>query len=83
MPGTHSITASWAGSSYYNAVTTIATNQKVNKTPVTVTANNRDRAYGAANPVFTPAYSGSLNGDTAGVLTDAPSSWRWPRLYPA
>ena len=38
-----------------------------------VTANNTNRLYGAANPAFTVTYSGFLNGDTAGVLSGAPS----------
>jgi len=44
----------------------------VSKAVLTVTANNASRAYGAANPTFTPTYSGFLNGDTASVLTGAP-----------
>ena len=43
------------------------------KAALTVTANNTNRIYGAANPVFTASYSGFVNGDTTGVLSGAPS----------
>jgi hypothetical protein len=46
---------------------------QVNKAPLTVTANNASRAVGAANPAFTASYSGFVNGDTALVLSGAPS----------
>lgn len=45
----------------------------VNKAQLTVTANNASRVFGAANPGFTPAYSGWKNGDTPAVLSGAPS----------
>jgi MBG domain (YGX type)/Bacterial Ig-like domain (group 3)/FG-GAP-like repeat len=45
----------------------------VNKASLTVTANNASRVYGAANPAFTPTYSGFVNGDTSAVLTGSPS----------
>ena len=38
-----------------------------------VSANNTNRLYGAANPAFTASYSGFVNGDTASVLSGAPS----------
>ena len=40
---------------------------------LTVTANNTNRVYGAANPAFTVAYSGFVNGDGVGVLSGTPS----------
>ncbi|MCC9018825.1 MBG domain-containing protein [Flavobacterium lipolyticum] len=46
----------------------------VGKAPLTVTANNQSRAYGAVNPTLTLSYSGFVNGDTAGSLTTAPSA---------
>ncbi len=33
-------------------------------TPLTITANNSTRAYGAANPAFTGTVTGALNGDS-------------------
>ena len=43
------------------------------KATLTVTANNTNRIYGAANPAFTASYSGFVNGDTTSVLSGAPS----------
>ncbi len=44
----------------------------VNKAALTVTANNTNRIYGAANPVFTATYNGFVNGDTPNVLSGLP-----------
>ncbi len=38
---------------------------------LTVTADNKARTYGAANPTFTASYSGFVNSDTASVLSGA------------
>src|SRR5205807_1216650 len=40
---------------------------------LTVTANNATKVYGQANPPLNASYSGFVNGDTAAVLTGAPS----------
>jgi len=40
-------------------------------TPLRVTADNKSRAYGAANPAFTVSYNGFVNGDTESVLGGA------------
>jgi autotransporter-associated beta strand protein len=40
---------------------------------LTVTANNVSQAYGAATPALTASYSGFVNGDTASVVSGAPS----------
>jgi hypothetical protein len=45
----------------------------VNPATLTVTANNANRAVGAANPTFTASYSGFVNGDTAAVLIGSSS----------
>ena len=45
----------------------------VSKAPLTVTAGNASRAYGAANPGFTAAYSGFVGTDSVAVLSGAPS----------
>ena len=47
----------------------------VRQATLTVSANNTNRIYGAANPVFTAGYSGFVNGDTTSVLSGAPG-WR-------
>ena len=59
------------GVDYTTATTTVPLT--VNKGNLTVTANNASRVYGAANPAFTPSYSGFVNGDTSAVLTGSPS----------
>ncbi len=41
----------------------------VSPATLTVTANNATRAYGAANPTFTAAITGFVNGDSASVVT--------------
>jgi hypothetical protein len=56
----------------YTTVTTTV-NITVSKAVLTVTATNASRVYGAANPAFTPTYSGFVNGDTSAVLTGSPS----------
>ena len=53
--------------SYSNGVLTVA------QAMLTVSANNTNRIYGAANPVFTASYSGFVSGDTTSVLSGAPS----------
>jgi hypothetical protein len=59
------------GVDYTTATATVTLT--VNKANLTVTANNASRVYGAANPTFTPTYSGFVNGDTSAVLTGSPS----------
>jgi hypothetical protein len=40
----------------------------INSVPLTTTANNASRQYGAADPSFTASYSGFVNGDTSAAL---------------
>ncbi|THU31526.1 T9SS type A sorting domain-containing protein [Niastella caeni] len=46
----------------------------VNKADLTVTADNKDRIYGEANPVFTVSYSGFITAENATSLTTAPTA---------
>ncbi len=39
------------------------------KAPLTITADNKTRAYGAANPTLTASYSGFVHGETAAVVS--------------
>ena len=48
-------------------------NLNVTAATLSVTANNTNQSYGAANPVFTATYSGFVNGEDASVLSGAPS----------
>ena len=45
----------------------------VNKAPLTITAVNKDRQYGVANPALTASYVGFVNGDTEAKLTTLPT----------
>ncbi|WKL47487.1 MBG domain-containing protein [Flavobacterium pectinovorum] len=45
----------------------------VNKAPLTITAVNKDRQYGVANPVLTAIYAGFVNGDAEASLTTLPT----------
>ena len=44
----------------------------INPALLGVSANNTNRVYGAANPVFTVSYSGFVNGDGLNVLSGSP-----------
>ena len=72
--GTHAITASYGGdTNNYGAASTSALPQTVNKAPLTITADNKSRAYGTADPPFTWTPSGFVNDDTASALSGAPT----------
>jgi len=45
----------------------------VNRAPLTATANNVSRPYGATNPVLTVSYSGFVNGEGTNVLSGSPA----------
>ncbi len=45
----------------------------VGKAPLTVTADNKSRTYGDANPALTLQISGFVNGETSSVLTTQPT----------
>jgi subtilisin-like proprotein convertase family protein len=66
--GTYAITASGAASSNY---TIVYANGSLNVTPaaLTITADSKSKAYGAANPTLTATYTGFVNGDSAASLT--------------
>ncbi len=46
----------------------------ITKATVTATAENKSRVYNIANPSFTIAYTGFVNGDTSGDLDVTPSA---------
>ena len=71
--GTVTVRAAQVGNANWNAAPNVDQSFTVNPAALAVTANNAGRAYGAANPAFTPSYSGFVNGDNAGVLTGTPS----------
>lgn len=64
---------SGANAGNYTLTSTFATNTaNISAATLTVTANNTNQVYGAANPAFTVTYGGFVNGDTASVLSGAP-----------
>ena len=84
--GNYAVVAAIADSNYQgNASGTL----QVSKAPLTVTASNVSRPYGAANPTFTASYSGFVNGDTSATavsgvtsLTTSATSTSLPGGYP-
>jgi gliding motility-associated-like protein len=69
---TYPITARGAVSNNYS-VSYVAGRLTVNKVPLTITANNVAKLYGAANPSLTANYNGFVNGDTDASLTRQPT----------
>jgi hypothetical protein len=66
--GSHpSITAVYSGDANFNAATSPAITQTVNKTTLTVTGNNKSRAYGAVDPTFDASIGGFVNGESLGT----------------
>jgi hypothetical protein len=66
--GTYPVTPGGLTSGNY-AITFVDGTLTVGKAPLTVTADDRSRQYGDANPAFTYAVSGFRNGDTLGVVS--------------
>jgi gliding motility-associated-like protein len=65
--GTSSITAT-------NGSTAITQLLSVNQAPLTVIADNKSKAYNAANPPLTITYGGFVNGDSNANLTSQPAA---------
>ncbi|MCC9065454.1 MBG domain-containing protein [Flavobacterium piscisymbiosum] len=70
--GTYTITASGAVSDNYD-FTYVNGNLTITKALLTITADDKIKVYGTANPTLTASYSGFVNGDTATNLTTAPT----------
>ncbi len=68
----YAITASGAVDSDY-AISYVAGNLTVTAAPLTITANDQTKVYGAALPTLTASYTGFVNGDTAANLDTAPT----------
>lgn len=62
--GTHSLTAHYGGDTDYPSGLISSLSLSVAGAPLTITANNTARVYGAANPAFTGTVSGAVLGDT-------------------
>jgi arabinogalactan endo-1,4-beta-galactosidase len=67
QPGSYTLTAS------ANGLTSAVANITVAYPALTVTADNKSRSFGSANPTFTYTVTGFLNGDTSSILSGAPA----------
>ena len=72
--GAYTITASGATSSNYD-ITHVNGTLTINPADLVITANNTNKVYGAALPVFTASYSGFVNGDNASEPHHAGDAW--------
>ena len=68
----YTITASGAADADYT-ISYVAGALTVTPAPLTITANNESKVYGAALPTLTASYSGLVNGDTSASLTTVPT----------
>jgi hypothetical protein len=68
----YAITASGAFDSDY-VISYVAGALTVTPAPLTITANNQTKAYGAALPTLTASYTGLVNGDTSASLMTQPT----------
>ena len=66
------ITASGAADSDYSIIY-VAGTMTVTAAPLTITAVNQTKAYGAALPTLTATYTGFVNGDTTASLATQPT----------
>ncbi|HEX4066124.1 MAG TPA: MBG domain-containing protein [Acidobacteriaceae bacterium] len=66
LSGTHtlSVTFAPANTTDYATPAAVTTTATVTPATLTITANNATRVYGTANPAFTGAVSGTINGDS-------------------
>jgi hypothetical protein len=70
--GTAQITATQAGNAIYDSATPVIRTLIVEKAPLTITADDKNRVFGEANPVFTLSYNGFKNSETKSVLDQLP-----------
>ena len=70
--GTYPITLTGTTSNY--AFTFVSGTLTVNKATLTVTAENKTRIYGVANPAFTLTYSGFMNSETPAAIDQMPTA---------
>jgi hypothetical protein len=73
VAGSYQVVANYGGDSKYAEAASSVLTQTVNKAVLTVTADNFTRPYNAPNPTLTATITGFVNGETAAVVTGAPS----------
>lgn len=69
--GTYDITLSGGSADNYSLVT-VNGSLTIGKAKLTATAEDKQRAFGQANPAFTISYSGFVNGDDRSVIDTDP-----------
>jgi hypothetical protein len=67
------ITATQSGNADYTAAMPVTRTITFNKAPLTITAEDKNRPQGQANPEFTLAYNGFKNGENSYVLSVLPT----------
>jgi RHS repeat-associated protein len=72
IPGGYAITAAGAADPDY-AIGYVQGTLTVTPAPLTITADDQSKVYGAALPAFTASYAGFVNGDTPASLTNLPT----------
>jgi hypothetical protein len=70
--GTYAITVSGAADADYS-ISYAAGTLTVTPAPLTITADNQTKLYGAPLPALTASYSGFVNGDASASLTTLPT----------
>ena len=70
--GTVTITASQSGNANYYAAAPVSQTLTIAPAPLTITANNQTRVYGAANPTLGVTYTGFVYKDSVSVLSTLP-----------
>ena len=68
VPGSYALTVSGASSANYT-ISYIAGSLVIGKAPLIITADNKTKIAGSANPVLTVTYSGFVNSETPANLT--------------
>ena len=71
--GTVTVSASQPGNTNYMAATSVNQSFTVAPAQLGIRANDKNRVYGATNPVFTYTATGLVNGDTTSVLSGSPT----------
>ena len=69
----YAITAVYGGDEDDQGSTSNAVSQTITPAPLTVTADDQTKVYGAVLPALTASYTGFVNGDTSASLTTQPT----------
>ena len=68
----YAITAAGAADPNYT-ISYVAGTLSITPAPLTITANDASKTYGSADPQFSASYTGFVNGDGPGVLSNMPA----------